>query len=482
MEYSKIFETLLNITDQKLQDIADLLHYDKSYISKWVNAKAIPSISFVSEIHEILSDYFADRIYGTKKLNELKDILGLKFEPITRQILSKSIYNELSFAYFKVYHNCNPSPISSELDNQVIIGREKIFDFLYSLFNTELSNDKVKLYSTLPNKFLFPLISQLKKLWLFNLKVPVELNLLFEKLPEVNRKDELLFIVKSMGDLSYYDVNLYREDKKSYFDYYIYAKNKFVIFFNTFENGLPLMITFTKSKDILDAIDRSNKRVFNYSNPLLKTIDGLRYERYYYETNLICEDSMIYTSYMNACFMNSEDLKKAIVKNDIDKRNYDFIHSLIKLQNFSIKNNMHQIRFNSTALFASIEKRKLCLGPYYIQLSEDDYIKYLNKTYDEIFHNANHKYSFIDAESLGSICEDYFMSFYLNSNSFIAKKLDPFNINKFKYIISTDQSINEFFKKLFIALDETNYVKNLNLKELKNLISSKISTAKILNQ
>lgn len=482
MEYSKIFETLLNITDQKLQDISDLLHYDKTYISKWVNAKAIPSISFVSEIHEILSEYYADRIYGTKKLNELKDALCLKFEPITRQILSKTIYNELSYAYFKVYHESNPSPLNSDLDNQVIIGKKKIVDFLFSLFNTGLSDDKVKLYSTLPNKFLFLLINQLKKLWLFNLKVPVELNLLFEKLPEVNRKDELLFIVKSLGDLSYYDVNLYREDKKSYFDYYIYAKNKFVIFFNTFENELPLMITFSKNKEVLEAIDRSNKKMFNYANPLLKTIDGLRYERYYYETNLICEDSMIYTSFMNACFMSSDDLKKAIITNDIDKRNYDFINSLIKLQNFSIKNNMHQIRFNSTALFASIEKKKLCLGPYYIQLSEDDYIKYLNKTYDEIFHNANHKYSFIDAESLGSICEDYFMSFYLNSNSFIAKKLDPFNINKFKYIISTDQSINEFFKKLFIALDETNYVKNLNLEELKNLISSKISTAKILNQ
>lgn len=406
----------------------------------------------------------------------------MKFEPITRQILSKSIYNELSFAYFKVYHNCNPSPINSELDNQVIIGREKIVDFLYSLFNTEITDEEVKIYSTLPNKFLFLLINQLKKLWLFNLKVPVELNILLEKLPDINRKDELLFIVKSLGDLSYYDINLYREDKNYYFDYYIYVKDKFVIFFNTFDNGLPLMITFSKNKDILEAIDRSNKRVFNYSNPLLKTIDGLRYERYYYETNLICEDSMIYTSYMNACFMSSDDLKKAIIKNNIDKRNYDFINSLIKLQNFSIKNNMHQIRFNSTALFASIEKRKLCLGPYYITLAEDDYIKYLNKTYDEIFHNANHKYSFIDAESLGSICEDYFMSFYLNSNSFIAKKLDSFNINKFKYIVSTDRSINEFFKKLFIALEETNYVKNLNLEELKNLISSKISTAKILNQ
>lgn len=482
MEYSKILETLLNITDQKLQDISDLLHYDKSYISKWANAKALPSISIVNEIHEVLSDYFAYRIYGTKKLDELKDILGMKFEPITRQILSKSIYNELSFAYFKVYHNCNPSPINSELDNQVIIGIEKIVDFLYSLFNTEITDEEVKIYSTLPNKFLFLLINQLKKLWLFNLKVPVELNILLEKLPDINRKDELLFIVKSLGDLSYYDINLYRKDKNYYFDYYIYVKDKFVIFFNTFDDGLPLMITFSKNKDILEAIDRSNKRVFNYSNPLLKTIDGLRYERYYYETNLICEDSMIYTSYMNACFMSSEDLKKAIVKNNIDKRNYDFINSLIKLQNFSIKNNMHQIRFNSTALFASIEKRKLCLGPYYITLAEDDYIKYLNKTYDEIFHNSNHKYSFIDAESLGSICEDYFMSFYLNSNSFIAKKLDSFNINKFKYIVSTDRSINEFFKKLFIALEETNYVKNLNLEELKNLISSKISTAKILNQ
>lgn len=482
MEYSKILETLLNITDQKLQDISDLLHYDKSYISKWANAKALPSISIVNEIHEVLSDYFAYRIYGTKKLDELKDKLGMKFEPITRQILSKSIYNELSFAYFKVFHNCNPSPINSELDNQVIIGREKIVDFLYSLFNTEITDEEVKIYSTLPNKFLFLLINQLKKLWLFNLKVPVELNILLEKLPDINRKDELLFIVKSLGDLSYYDINLYREDKNYYFDYYIYVKDKFVIFFNTFDNGLPLMITFSKNKDILEAIDRSNKRVFNYSNPLLKTIDGLRYERYYYETNLICEDSMIYTSYMNACFMSSDDLKKAIIKNNIDKRNYDFINSLIKLQNFSIKNNMHQIRFNSTALFASIEKRKLCLGPYYITLAEDDYIKYLNKTYDEIFHNSNHKYSFIDAESLGSICEDYFMSFYLNSNSFIAKKLDSFNINKFKYIVSTDRSINEFFKKLFIALEETNYVKNLNLEELKNLISSKISTAKILNQ
>lgn len=67
MEYSKILETLLNITDQKLQDISDLLHYDKSYISKWANAKALPSISIVNEIHEVLSDYFAYRIYGTKK-------------------------------------------------------------------------------------------------------------------------------------------------------------------------------------------------------------------------------------------------------------------------------------------------------------------------------------------------------------------------------------------------------------------------------
>ena len=55
MIFSEVLSILLNVSNTSIQEFASAILYDRSYISKWVNDRALPSASNWDETKRIFS-------------------------------------------------------------------------------------------------------------------------------------------------------------------------------------------------------------------------------------------------------------------------------------------------------------------------------------------------------------------------------------------------------------------------------------------
>lgn len=62
MKLSELLNILVVITGTSIQELAGVLSYDRSYISKWINDKALPSPSAWEDIKASLVDFFAAKL------------------------------------------------------------------------------------------------------------------------------------------------------------------------------------------------------------------------------------------------------------------------------------------------------------------------------------------------------------------------------------------------------------------------------------
>lgn len=62
MDFFQLFQLLVDMTDSSLADIARSIAYDRSYVSKWYNQKALPAQESWAEISDRLADYFANKM------------------------------------------------------------------------------------------------------------------------------------------------------------------------------------------------------------------------------------------------------------------------------------------------------------------------------------------------------------------------------------------------------------------------------------
>ena len=58
MIFSEILSILLNLSNTSIREFADAVLYDRSYISKWVNDKALPSASNWQETKTNMLNFF----------------------------------------------------------------------------------------------------------------------------------------------------------------------------------------------------------------------------------------------------------------------------------------------------------------------------------------------------------------------------------------------------------------------------------------
>ncbi|MBU5668670.1 helix-turn-helix domain-containing protein [Peptoniphilus sp. MSJ-1] len=480
MNYSELLKYLFDISNLKLQDIADLLHYDKSYISKWMNGKSIPSISVASDINNELSLLFSEVLFFSENKNLVLDLLPPKQDFSTMSMFKKYLFNLLNSRYFEEFHKDNGNPLKYEGDNLVVIGEKNILDFLLSLFNSNIDRKKFVIYSTLPHKFMAKIFNHMNGLWLFSLKFPIELNILLNCTHKNNQLDDSFNYLKILGDISLYDINVFTKKDNQSYSYYLYVKDEFVIIYNEIINDKPVLITFSKNQELLKQLNISNNKLFKLANPILQTNDKFTYENFYYEKNLN-KDLTLFTSYIDGCFIKPSDLKDLFNKYSIAPSQFNMLKNTTKLQGYSFKNTQSMIIINLISLFSSIEKNKISIGPYYLQLDKKDYINYLTSVYKILSELDNKKFFLIDSNYISNYNLDYFMSFVLSDNCIILKKLDPFDNKRFKYVVSTDASVISFFKYILTSIHETNYIKESKLTELKNLISSKIISLNLLD-
>ena len=84
-EYGPLLKKLMAFTGVKMADVADLLNYDLSYISKWCNQSKLPAARNALKINQSLAALFTREIRTQEKpelFAKAFSVIGIFITPI----------------------------------------------------------------------------------------------------------------------------------------------------------------------------------------------------------------------------------------------------------------------------------------------------------------------------------------------------------------------------------------------------------------
>lgn len=134
--YGILLKKLIRLTNIKLTNLAEIVGYDTSYISKWCNKDKLPAAKASSHVNKCLAGSFAQEIF----LQEETALFAREFrtdEPSDEAQLTSIIYHLLKEAYKTAYDNTADNARSvSGAAQRILIWQPDIRSF----FKTELPN------------------------------------------------------------------------------------------------------------------------------------------------------------------------------------------------------------------------------------------------------------------------------------------------------------------------------------------------------
>lgn len=100
--YGLLLKRLICFTNIKLTNLAEILGYDTSYISKWCNKDKLPAAKAASAVNKCLADVFAGEIFAQNEAALFAKDFKIE-EPVNEKQLADSIFQILKEAYKKTY-------------------------------------------------------------------------------------------------------------------------------------------------------------------------------------------------------------------------------------------------------------------------------------------------------------------------------------------------------------------------------------------
>ncbi|HHU53214.1 MAG TPA: helix-turn-helix transcriptional regulator [Clostridiaceae bacterium] len=144
MDFNDLFCRLVDMTDSTITDIARIIAYDRSYISKWYNGKALPSAEVWDEISPQLADYFSEKM-SEEHFTELAiNNPRIKTERTTasdRQLLKSLLDDAFNTSYLDTYpkeYFFNASNISLMLN-----GPDEFISFMFDVIDKAATSAEV---------------------------------------------------------------------------------------------------------------------------------------------------------------------------------------------------------------------------------------------------------------------------------------------------------------------------------------------------
>lgn len=96
MRFSKALNELIRLAEIKKIDLADILNYDNSYISKWCNDHHLPNPNYDPMLLERMAGFFARLIYANRNQEELIEFTKRKLPLETPEMLEIFIHSLLT--------------------------------------------------------------------------------------------------------------------------------------------------------------------------------------------------------------------------------------------------------------------------------------------------------------------------------------------------------------------------------------------------
>ena len=148
--YGTLLKKLIRFTNIKLTNLAEIVGYDTSYISKWCNKGKLPAAKAAPNVNKCLADVFAREII----IQEEATLFAAEFNasgPYDESSLSSTIFQLLKDAYKRSYDNTSENAQLAGLSSQrMLLWQLDIKNF----FVTELPQ-------LLHQRYLLRLFSQL---------------------------------------------------------------------------------------------------------------------------------------------------------------------------------------------------------------------------------------------------------------------------------------------------------------------------------
>ena len=92
--YGLLLKRLICFTNIKLTNLAEILGYDTSYISKWCNKDKLPAAKAASAVNKCLADVFAGEIFAQNEAALFAKDFKIE-EPVNEKQLADSIFQIL---------------------------------------------------------------------------------------------------------------------------------------------------------------------------------------------------------------------------------------------------------------------------------------------------------------------------------------------------------------------------------------------------
>ena len=112
--YGTLLKKLIRFTNIKLTNLAEIVGYDTSYISKWCNKGKLPAAKAAPNVNKCLADVFAREIVA----QEDATLFAAEFNasgPYDESSISSTIFQLLKDAYKRSYENTAENPNMSGL-------------------------------------------------------------------------------------------------------------------------------------------------------------------------------------------------------------------------------------------------------------------------------------------------------------------------------------------------------------------------------
>lgn len=205
----EVLEYFQRLTGHKLKDLASVVFYDISYVSKWVNGHNLPAKSHYKTVNEALARLFSKTIYEKNLTNVVDLFENVKFKVKSLNDIYLATYSVINEAYFYTLSDDLEDFLPD--DGFISTGRSDILKLIYSVFSLSTTNDEIDVYSTLDIKIILDFADHVKELILFPSNHST-FNYLVSDPKDIFRGGSPEYIMEIINEYNFYDIKITSED------------------------------------------------------------------------------------------------------------------------------------------------------------------------------------------------------------------------------------------------------------------------------
>lgn len=474
MRYADLLKTLVQITHLKLKDLSQDLHYDASYLSKWLNGHHLPSLAQIESTNDYLSSRFADIIYRRNLQEELRDLFPDPVDLGSKVILKKTLYNALNTSYIDAFYEDNDDlRLVSDDPYQTIVGEMAIQRFIFSLYSKPIGSEKVSLFYHINSAYLMKIFNDFQNLLLFSNKTPVDTHLILENPDNFFTSHNFYDIYNLLTEMVYYDMFIYNRTISAGQPEFIYVRNHFVLFFHMDENGIPLICNYITDPEILEKTETYLTSLELHQHVLMQTIDDPYFEVDFFQGNNYRDhDFHIFASFFDGSFLDEDLISKILKRNRIKSYEHDVLQNTLKLKTATYRNGNMTITINSAPFFRSLKEHKMALASHVLKINNDDMKKCIDLMSEGLESMTSSHFYMLDPHSNEPLDWDFPLSFYMTEHTFVAKKLDAATKGRFKYIVSSNPEFVRLLRESFDLIRNAVYAREVTPTRIKERLLS----------